>query len=360
MRSLRFRIPAIFLVGVFVAGSVTALLAVRLFQDYTHDRAVDEIQRQAAGLARLYEDSLHSLEDEGREPDFTARLLEDATGSRLYYAGIEIVPAGKTGLRSLDRSFLRWDIVEGDRMQTFELVPPDADRTFLAAAHPIEAGGATVGALIVAKPRAELQSRWFVLAGRMGLAFAAGLVVALGLIWYLSRRLTKPVLGPSRAADEVAAGRYDLDLPRKRRGDEIGHLTDRFREMTERLAESQRRERTFLMVISHELRTPVTAIRGHVDALREGLAGDAEARDASLAVIRAETERLARLVGDVLDLARLEAHSFQLEEHEVDLRRLLEQVFQTFTEEARRRGIDYECSLDTDAVLSTDGDRLLQ
>src|SRR5918999_1382876 len=360
MRSLRFRIPAIFLVGVFVAGSVTALLAVRLFQDYTHDRAVDEIQRQAAGLARLYEDSLHSLEDEGREPDFTARLLEDATGSRLYYAGIEIVPAGKTGLRSLDRSFLRWDIVEGDRMQTFEFVPPDADRTFLAAAHPIEAGGATVGALIVAKPRAELQSRWFVLAGRMGLAFAAGLVVALGLIWYLSRRLTKPVLALSRAADEVAAGRYDLDLPRKRRGDEIGHLTDRFREMTERLAESQRRERTFLMIVSHELRTPVTAIRGHIEALREGLAKDAEARDATLEVIRTESDRLARLVGDVLDLARLDARQFTLEEDEVEMPRLLEHAYQSFSEEARRRGIEYDRSFEAEPVIHTDGDRVLQ
>jgi signal transduction histidine kinase len=104
----------------------------------------------------------------------------------------------------------------------------------------------------------------------------------------------------------------------------------------------------------------VTAIRGHVDALREGLAEDAEARDASLAVIRAETDRLARLVRDVLDLARMEAHQFTLEEEEVELRRLLEQAYQNFTEEARRRGIEYECSLAADPVLSTDGDRVLQ
>jgi two-component system phosphate regulon sensor histidine kinase PhoR len=130
--------------------------------------------------------------------------------------------------------------------------------------------------------------------------------------------------------------------------------------MTQRLAESQRRERNFLMVVSHELRTPVTAIRGHVDALREGLAEDAEARDASLAVIHAETDRLARLVRDVLDLARLEADQFTLEEEEVELKRLLEQAYQSFTEEARRRGIDYECSLASDPVISTDGDRVLQ
>jgi signal transduction histidine kinase len=194
----------------------------------------------------------------------------------------------------------------------------------------------------------------------MGLAFLAGLAVAGGLIWYLSRRLTKPVLALSRAADQVAAGNYDAELPQSQFGDEVGQLTDRFREMTQKLNEAQRRERNFLMVVSHELRTPVTAIRGHVDALREGLAEDAEARDASLAVIRAETDRLARLVRDVLDLARMEAHQFTLEEEEVELRRLVEQAYQSFTEEARRRGIDYECSFAADPVISTDGDRVLQ
>lgn len=360
MRSLRFRIPAIFLVGVLVAGAVTAVLAIRLFQDYTADRAEAEIKRQAAGLAQLYEDSLQAPDEEGRMPGFAASVLEDATGSRIYYSGIEIVPAGGTGVRPLGRSFLDWDAVQANQVQTFEFVPPDSDLTFTAAAHPIEAGGTTVGALVVAKPRAELQSRWPVLLERMALALGAGLIVALGLVWYMSRRLTKPVLALSRAADEVAAGRYDFELPGGRPSDEIGHLTDRFREMTERLGESQRRERAFLMAVSHELRTPVTAIRGHVDALREGLAEDAEAREASLAVIRAETDRLARLVGDLLDLARMEADQFTLEEDEVDVRRLLEQVYQTFTEEARRRGIDYECSLDANPVISTDGDRLLQ
>jgi signal transduction histidine kinase len=77
-------------------------------------------------------------------------------------------------------------------------------------------------------------------------------------------------------------------------------------------------------------------------------------------VIRAETDQLVRLVGDLVDLARLEAHSFTLEEHEVELRRLVEQGYQAFAEEARRREIRYELTLGADPVLTTDGDRVLQ
>jgi multisubunit Na+/H+ antiporter MnhC subunit len=52
--SLRFRLPALFLAGVVVAAAVTALLAVRLFQDYARDRTLSDLHRQAAGLAQLY------------------------------------------------------------------------------------------------------------------------------------------------------------------------------------------------------------------------------------------------------------------------------------------------------------------
>jgi signal transduction histidine kinase len=234
------------------------------------------------------------------------------------------------------------------------------ERTYLAAASPIKLGDETFGAIVVAKPRAELQARWMDLMKRLGLAFLAGLGIALGLVWYLSRRLTKPVLALSRAADEVAARRYSTQLPESRSSDEIAQLTERFREMTERLAEAEAHERNFLVRVSHELRTPLTAIRGHVSALRDGVADDREVREASLEVIQAATDRLARLVGDLVDLARLEAHSFTLEEEEVELTRLVEQGYQSFAEEARRRDISYELAMGADPVVHTDGDRVLQ
>jgi signal transduction histidine kinase len=361
VRSLRFRLPAVFLGGVLVAGLVTAVLALRLFQDYSHDRTIAELRRQASGLADLYAEQALSTAGEGRRaPRFAAPILEEATGSRVYYSGVGIFPGDISGLRELGSQFLDWETLEAGRTETLELQPPGSERVYLAAAHPITLGGETFGAIVVAKPRAELRERWTVLFQRIGIAFLAGLGIALLLVWYLGRRLTKPVLALSRAADEVAERRYGADLPEPRTGDEIAHLTVRFREMTERLAEAEAYERNFLVRVSHELRTPLTAIRGHVDALREGLAEDVEAREASLSVIRAETDRLARLVGDLVDLAKLEAHSFQLEEHEVELRRLLEQAYQSFAEEARRREIDYRSALRADPVIYTDGDRVLQ
>jgi len=114
------------------------------------------------------------------------------------------------------------------------------------------------------------------------------------------------------------------------------------------------------MSVSHELRTPLTAIRGHVAALREGVVTDPELADVSLEIVEAETERLGRLVGDVLDLAKLDAHRFTVLTEEVDMVRLCDRAYSTFSDEARRRGIDYEKRTEDEPVIVSDGDRVLQ
>jgi signal transduction histidine kinase len=151
-----------------------------------------------------------------------------------------------------------------------------------------------------------------------------------------------------------------VSVPSVPGANEVSHLAERFREMARRLSESEQLERNFLMSVSHELRTPLTAIRGHVAALSEGLVEDAGARAVSLDTIAEETERLSRLVGDVLDLAKLDARRFTVLQEEVDMEHLIERAYTTFHEEARRRRIDYRSELHDRPVLITDGDRVLQ
>src|SRR5204862_6750818 len=115
---------------------------------------------------------------------------------------------------------------------------------------------------------------------------------------------------------EVAAGRYAVDRPESRGAAEVSLLSRRVGDMAQKLAVGEQLSRNFLMSVSHELRTPLTAIRGHVSALREGVIEDPDAYQASLAVIEEEAMRLERLVGDVLDLAKLNAHRFTVLQEE--------------------------------------------
>jgi signal transduction histidine kinase len=338
-RSLRFRLPAIFLAGFVLAGVVASLIAIWFFQDYSRDQSLAELRREAIGLSQLAT---------GRAPfAIDVAALELATGDRLFLAGaleVEFLsPGERRSFRKLKRLAPRDvppAVLASGSMTTFEFKPPGEDRTFLAVSTPLKVAGSVFGAFVVAKPQAELRDRWVTLVQRLALAFLGGIIVAGGLALYLSRRITKPVLALSQAADEVAEGRYDVEVPVLPGQDEIGDLSRRFAQMAVQLRENEALERNFLMSVSHELRTPLTAIRGHVEALREGVVEDPELRAHSLDVIADETGRLERLVGDVLDLAKLDAHRFTVLHEEVDMERLVGRAYATFDEEARRRAID--------------------
>jgi signal transduction histidine kinase len=360
--SLRFRLPALFLAGAALAGIVSTVISIGLFQEYTQDRLRAELRREARGLTSLYAEQARRVAEapEGREPvPLATKRLEQSSGSRLYYAGARLFFSQHSGLRPLDPGVVQW---RDGRVRTFEFTPPDARRRYLAVSAPLRLGNREpyFGTLVVAKPTAELRERWVTLARRLALAGLVGLLVAGALGWYLSRRITKPVEALADAADEIAEGHYDVQVPVVRSRDEIGHLASRFGQMAERLQEADELERNFLMTVSHELRTPLTAIRGHVDALREGVAEDPVSRAASLEVIAAEAARLERLVGDVLDLAKLDTRRFTLRNEEVDMARLLEQAYTSFAEQARQRGIDYTSEINARPVIVADGDRVLQ
>jgi two-component system sensor histidine kinase BaeS len=360
-RSLRVRLPLLFLGGIAFAALVTTVIAVQLFREFAHDQTLTELRREAQGISLLYSNwvnetfSASTRRNSRRAPTFARANLEKATGDLVGYVGVNPFPGEQSGLRQWDIK-IEWS---SGRTLTFEFVPPGFRHVYLAVARPVVLRKTTIGAIIVAKRKTSVSHSVAQLVERLALAGALGLVAAAALGWYLSRRIVRPVLSLSRAADEVATGKYDVEVPRRAPG-EIGHLAERFGEMAGRLAETERRERNFLMSVSHELRTPLTAIRGHVSALREGLVEDPELTEHSLGVVEAEARRLERLVGDILDLAKLDAHRFTVLTEEVDMEQLVDRAYQTFTEQARLRSIEYSVGVGAKPVIVSDGDRVLQ
>jgi len=362
--SLRFRLPALFLLGIVIAGIVAAAISVQLFQGYTRNQSYEELGREAVGIARLYGDAALRAAEEGTPaPDFAPQALELATGDQLYYVGAPAFPGQDSGLQVLPESAVPQEVLASEQALQFEFRPPGQRRRFIAASQPVrlERDGPAIGAIVVAKPQDVVSDQWAPLVLRLGAAIAIGGLLAWLLGLWLSQRISKPVQALARASDEIASGNYAVQVPVGRGSSELTHLSERFNQMAARLAATEERERQFLMSVSHELRTPLTAIKGHVDALRDGLVDDPELIAASLDVVANEATRLERLVGDVLDLAKLRAHRFTVHTEEVDMGRLVEQAYGSFGDEARRREIAYTLGgSETAPTIITDGDRVLQ
>jgi signal transduction histidine kinase len=351
--SLRFRLPAMFLLGIALAVLVAALISVRFFQNYTQARGVDELRAESAGIVQLY------AQQAGRETVPVSSLVNALGGDQLFwlpaYKGVTLLQ----GITDLPEGSTSIDVRKLKGTATINVTIEH--KKYLAVVRPLRLGQNNLfGALVVAKPTSQLRSRTILLIERLTLAFVGAVLVAGLFGLYLSRRIAEPLRKLSRAADEVAAGHYGVEVPEPRGKDEISHLSVRFSDMAAKLAESEQLSRNFLMSVSHELRTPLTAIRGHVSALQEGVIDDPDMREASLEVIGEEAMRLERLVGDVLDLAKLDAHRFTVLQEEVDMQQLSERAYAAFGEEARRRGIDYRLDVQATPVILTDGDRVLQ
>jgi len=351
--SLRFRLPALFLLGIVLAAVVATLVAVRFFQSNTRTHAATELRQESAGIVQLYEQRAAV----GR---VSVANLKLALGANEVFW---VPPVPGASLLAGPLPQLPGSVVpvvgKGEKPPSFDFHYQGT--AFLGVAQPVTLGPVSpAGWLVVAEPESALRSRWLQLFWALALAFGIGIPVAGVVVVYFSRRIARPLEMLASAADEVAAGHYDVAVPERTWGTEVERLATRFHEMTGRLSESEQLSRNFLMSVSHELRTPLTAIRGHVSALREGVLEDEASEERSLEVVAEEAARLERLVGDVLDLAKLDARRFALLREEVDMRALCERAYATFAEEARARGIEYDLELGEGPVLITDGDRVLQ
>jgi two-component system sensor histidine kinase BaeS len=152
---------------------------------------------------------------------------------------------------------------------------------------------------------------------RLWIALVVGLVAALLAGILLGRRLGRPLRVVAATARRLSAGERGVRAPIDEPA-EVAAVSLALNDLASALAQSENRQRSFLMSVSHELRTPLTTIRGYAEALADGVVGVDGAQRAGQMML-AESEHLDRLIEDLLVLARLEADDFPLEIMRVDL-----------------------------------------
>ena len=192
----------------------------------------------------------------------------------------------------------------------------------------------------------------------MMLIAVVGNVVTFATGWLLAGRALRPVLTLTEAARRIArsgafAQRVPTDMPR----DELGRLAETFNEMLERLERSHAAQARFVSDASHELRAPLTVIQANLELLEHQPAMSAVEREAAVQVAHAETARLARLVADLLVLARADT-GVPMRHDQVDLDRIVLDVLDEARLVAPLRRIEI-ATLDP-VVVAGDADRLKQ
>jgi two-component system, OmpR family, sensor kinase len=352
--SLRTRLVAaltgVALVVLLLSGVATYELVRRSLQQ----RALADMRARSADLAALV-----------RSNDFTARpaqrfriglraadmqaVLVRPSGAVLDLPNYQLPPS-LTAADIEPTALLAGEEVSGRRGGTVFLAIPTATRVRQSTL------------VVVATERVDLT----VLHDALPLMLLAGLTVLVGAgllsIW-LARRLTRPIRAIERAAAQLATGdlsaRADVAPATD---DELAALANALNTMASQLEQARGTEHAFLLSISHDLRTPLTSIRGYAEALADGTLDDADANERKRAatIIGAEGRRLERLVRDLLDLSRLDSHQFSLSPRPCDATEITRDAAEAFAPQAKELGISLNIVGGAVLAVEVDPERLGQ
>ncbi len=213
-------------------------------------------------------------------------------------------------------------------------------------------GGDPLGYVLVSNGLSNIFSAWESMQWFIAVVIVLGFFLMLGFSLFYWKRISRPLDEMAAASRRFARGDFSERVKQvEDPEDELGTLIDSFNKMADSLESAEKRRTEFISNISHELRTPMTAIGGFADGLLDGTIPDEE-RDRYLLAIRDETYRLSRLVTNMLDVSRARADAADPSRRtDFDLTELVMQTMLSFESRATAKNLDVDPQLPDDRIM---------
>lgn len=216
-----------------------------------------------------------------------------------------------------------------DRQAKTEITHPKFGSEIMIIGLPVHFDNSVQGAMIITVPMAPIEDTTAILKKQLGIITAILLFAAVIISFKLSKVFTKPVLNITKAAESYSIGEFDYRI-RNSGKDEISLLARRMNKMGEELAKNEQLRKDLIANVSHELRTPLSLIRGYAETLRDVTGEIPEKREKQLEVIIDESERLSRIVEDILSLSQFQAGAISLEIKPFSLKEMTDRIMQRY------------------------------
>src|SRR5512142_1736303 len=248
-------------------------------------------------------------------------------------------------------------LVANDRYKVGDMVPSSNLRQGVS----IEQNGKVVGVLVPMPIPFQGQPREveFIERTNMTLLYGAliGAIIALLLGILLSRTLTRPIRELTKATHAVSEGDLSQQVPVRSR-DELGELAKAFNKMSAQLSRSVNARKQMTADIAHELRTPLSLILGHAEAVHDGVLPPSVE---NFEIIREEATRLEHLVNDLRTLSLADAGELSISLQEIEPQRLVNEVASLYQYQAQKKSITFDVEVAPDLPnIEVDPGRITQ
>ncbi|UQX88505.1 HAMP domain-containing histidine kinase [Jatrophihabitans telluris] len=306
-------------------------------------------------LARLADLAQTTVADTGTRAA-QRRALRALPGVNVQWALLD----GQGGVLAASAPLARKSVTASDiggltSSGSLSLTRSVAGSTVLVEGRRLPAGGA----LLLAQRRADATRADDRIIRRIELALVVGVVIAIALGLVVAYRIARPLKRTAAAAHALALGHRDVHVGTQGPSEvaEVGHAVNT---LAVALSHSEARQREFLLSVSHDLRTPLTAITGYAESLADGVVPASEAPHVG-AIMLTEAQRLNRLVSDLLDLARLDAQEFRIDLGQVDVCELARAAGAVWADRCAGVGVRFSAELPAGSLfVQTDASRLRQ
>lgn len=211
----------------------------------------------------------------------------------------------------------------------------------------------TIGAAFAASSLAAVTGFQAEVIKMFFLAGIAAFMVAFGVTWLYSYRMTRPLRTMCDATKSFAMGDFSVRVP-VFSDDEVGELAKAFNQMAETLANSESMNRNFIANVSHELKTPMTTISGFIDGIIDGTIPP-EKEQYYLGIVSTEVKRLSRLVKTMLDLSRIDSGKMVLRRARFDISNTIFVALLSFESKIDEKKIEIR-GLEDSQPIFVDGD----
>ena len=250
-------------------------------------------------------------------------------------------------------------IYQGQEIRVQGLFPELGDEIVTIGVPWKYSDGHVVGAVLLHISIEDLRVRFMDVAASLLPAGLGVLILGVVFSFVLARSQTRPLKEITAAVRDFSKGRLDRRVQLKC-GGELQALGEEINRMAFELSNMEESRKSFVANVSHELRSPLTSIRGYVQALRDG-AFPEEEREKYMDVVLDETARLTALVRDLLDLSRIESGKFPLNLERIDLCEQMRRTLLSFEQRIDQKHVEVEAELpDAPCWVNADADRIRQ
>lgn len=339
---------------------------------YTRMR-ISDIKNEGLSIAKMLND--------GSKAEFEEKLEAFAFQNNL---SVELLDLDKNPIYSVDStSFsghmpMQRNAVRAQALQValngkeaiLPMTHPRFGNEFMLLGLPVIQSGALSGVLLINIPVAPVEDTALILKWQLFYITLILLTAALLLSFFLSRSFSRPILEIKKVAEKMASGDFSARV-NSRKQDEIGKLAETINYLGQQLAKIEQLRKDLIANISHELRTPLSIIRGYAETIRDVTGIIPEKREKQLGIIIEETERLSKIVDDILNLSQLQAGYSRIHKSFFSIKEVLDRVVKRYDVLSGKTGVqivlqgnigtDQDCRQDlNDVLIKADEEKIEQ